>query len=124
MGTFTKGGNYLFEPGCLSVPKPSSWCHLRTSGTWNGTYASWAALNPCPLNSCCDTFGQCGTTPEFCTVSKSATGAPGTSAPGQVGCLSKCGVDIVNNAEPPAEFFNIGYYEFLELAAELSDPER
>lgn len=33
-----------------------------------------ADLNPCPLNACCDIWGQCGTTAEFCTDTN--TGAP------------------------------------------------
>jgi hypothetical protein len=34
-------------------------------------------LNPCPLNACCDSWGQCGITAEFCTDTN--TGAPGTA---------------------------------------------
>lgn len=32
-----------------------------------GTTWDWAELNPCPLNACCNMWGQCGITPEFCT---------------------------------------------------------
>ena len=32
-----------------------------------GNAWDWALLNPCPLNACCDIWGQCGITPEFCT---------------------------------------------------------
>lgn len=35
---------------------------LKEGSTWD-----WAELNPCPLNACCDVWGQCGITPEFCT---------------------------------------------------------
>jgi hypothetical protein len=45
-----------------------------------------STLNPCPLNICCNIWGQCGLTDDFCVISKSATGAPGTSAPGKNGC--------------------------------------
>jgi hypothetical protein len=34
-----------------------------------GNAWDWADLNPCPLNACCDVWGQCGITPEFCTNS-------------------------------------------------------
>ncbi|RVD86020.1 uncharacterized protein DFL_004316 [Arthrobotrys flagrans] len=69
-----------------------------------------ASLNPCKLNACCNIWGQCGTTSEFCTVSKSATGAPGTSAPGVNGCVSNCGTDVIKAAKP-ANFLSIAYYE-------------
>ncbi|KAE8306364.1 hypothetical protein BDV41DRAFT_585895 [Aspergillus transmontanensis] len=68
-------------------------------------------LNPCPLNACCDVWGQCGITDEFCTESKSSTGAPGTAAPNTNGCISNCGTDIVNNNKGPDEFISIGYFE-------------
>jgi hypothetical protein len=37
-----------------------------------------AKLNPCPLRACCSGWGFCGTTSEFCTESKSESGAPGS----------------------------------------------
>ncbi|KAF3160006.1 hypothetical protein TWF788_003433 [Orbilia oligospora] len=69
-----------------------------------------ASLNPCKLNACCNIWGQCGTTSDFCTISKSPTGAPGTSAPGVNGCISNCGTDVIKAAKP-ATFFSIAYYE-------------
>ena len=45
-----------------------------------------AKLNPCPLKVCCNIWGQCGVSEDFCTISQSETGAPGTSAPGKDGC--------------------------------------
>ncbi|KAL0943521.1 chitinase [Colletotrichum truncatum] len=71
--------------------------------------ASLASLNPCPLNACCNIWGQCGTTAEFCTVT--GKGGPGTVAPGTNGCISNCGMDIVNNDKPPAQFRRVGYFE-------------
>lgn len=47
---------------------------------------------------------------DFCTISVSATGAPGTAKPGKNGCISNCGVDIVKGS-PPAEFKSIAYFE-------------
>lgn len=41
----------------------------------------------CPLNACCDDYGFCGLTSEFCDVKSSKTGAPGTK-----NCYSNCGV--------------------------------
>jgi chitinase len=72
--------------------------------------ASWAALNPCPINACCDIFGQCGITSDFCTASQAATGAPGTAAPGSNGCISNCGTEIVASS-PPSTFARMGYFE-------------
>jgi hypothetical protein len=39
-----------------------------------------STLNPCPLNVCCNVWGQCGMNDDFCVFSKSESGAPGTSA--------------------------------------------
>jgi hypothetical protein len=73
-----------------------------------------ASLNPCPLNACCDIFGQCGTTDEFCTISHSSSGAPGTAQPGQNGCISNCGTDIVRSSAP-AEYKKLAFYEGYNL---------
>ncbi|KAM3064854.1 hypothetical protein ACMFMF_011694 [Clarireedia jacksonii] len=70
-------------------------------------------LNPCPLNACCDIWGQCGITDKFCTNSTSSTGAPGTAADGGNGCISNCGTRIVIG-DAPAEFRKIGYFEGFE----------
>lgn len=77
---------------------------VAPAGTNISTY------NQCPLNSCCDRFGQCGTTSIFCTISESPTGAPGTAAIGSNGCISNCGTTIIVGAVP-AEYLNIGYFE-------------
>jgi chitinase len=71
---------------------------------------SLASLNPCPLNACCDTFGQCGITPDFCSISQSPTGAPGTAAIGSYGCISNCGTNIVVGSAPSV-YKNIGFFE-------------
>ncbi|OJJ03002.1 hypothetical protein ASPVEDRAFT_93638, partial [Aspergillus versicolor CBS 583.65] len=68
-------------------------------------------LNPCPLKTCCNVWGQCGITEEFCTEAPSDTGAPGAVIPGSNGCISSCGIDIVNNNEPPPRFMKVGYFE-------------
>lgn len=107
------GENICLSSGTppFPAPIPNAICGPQVPGTTpptNGT--NWALLNPCPLNACCDIWGQCGTYPEFCTASSASTGAPGTAAPGTNGCISNCGVGIVNEV-PPAEFASIGYFE-------------
>ncbi|RFU75486.1 glycoside hydrolase family 18 [Trichoderma arundinaceum] len=68
-------------------------------------------LNPCPLNSCCNIWGQCGTTPDYCTPAVGPKGNPGTAPRGKNGCISNCGVSITNNAKPPSSFIKVAYYE-------------
>ncbi|KAL5332270.1 hypothetical protein BJX70DRAFT_407840 [Aspergillus crustosus] len=70
-----------------------------------------AELNPCLLNACCNNLGNCGVSPEFCDIHEGPTGNPGTAPPGITGCISKCGLDIIGQSDPPAEFLRIGYYE-------------
>lgn len=67
-------------------------------------------LNPCPLNACCNVWGQCGISGEFCAVKKSESGNPGTSGL-QNGCVSSCGMEITNKNEASASFGRVGYYE-------------
>jgi GH18 family chitinase len=50
-------------------------------------------MNPCPLNACCNVWGQCGVNRDFCIDTN--TGPPGTAKKGTYGCISNCGVDIV-----------------------------
>ena len=68
-----------------------------------------ADLNPCPLNVCCNIWGQCGITKDFCV--ESSLGPPGTSEPGKNGCISNCGMEIVNNDSGPKDFISVGYFE-------------
>ncbi|KAL5050619.1 hypothetical protein BDW71DRAFT_215869 [Aspergillus fruticulosus] len=70
-----------------------------------------AEMNPCPLDVCCNIWGKCGTTIDFCIPSKSSTGNPGTSMPGENGCVDNCGMEMVNNDEAPALYKKIGYFE-------------
>jgi GH18 family chitinase len=71
-----------------------------------------STLNPCLLNACCDVWGQCGTTAEFCT--NTSTGAPGTAQAGTNGCISNCGTNIVQSG-PPATYMNVAYFEGFNL---------
>ncbi|KAJ8121082.1 hypothetical protein ONZ43_g2378 [Nemania bipapillata] len=69
-----------------------------------------STLNQCPLNACCNIWGQCGTTSDFCTPSNSSTGAPGTAAPNQNGCISNCGTEVLISSAP-SELYSIAYFE-------------
>jgi hypothetical protein len=66
-----------------------------------------AEMNPCPLNACCNIWGQCGITKDFCIDTN--TGAPGTAEPGTYGCISNCGMDVVKGDGTGA--IKIAYYE-------------
>lgn len=98
----------------MPAPIPNAVCGPQVSGTVKPDNISLpdalASLNPCPLKVCCNIWGQCGNTDEFCTASKSESGAPGTAAPGKNGCISNCGTEIVSSP-PPAKAFAVGYFE-------------
>lgn len=96
----------------MPAPIPNAVCGPQVAGTQPPTVAgvTLASLNPCPLNACCDIWGQCGTTDEFCTISLSLTGAPGTAFPGTNGCISNCGSGLIIGT-PPAAFKTIAYFE-------------
>ncbi|KAI3092753.1 CAZyme family GH18 [Penicillium roqueforti] len=104
---------------CLSegdAPMPAivdnAVCGPQVPGTHKPADMSKVAdLNPCPLKACCNIWGQCGITDEFCTITESPTGAPGTAAKDTDGCISNCGTDIANNDSGPSEFISIGYFE-------------
>ncbi|KAJ5441854.1 hypothetical protein N7491_004260 [Penicillium cf. griseofulvum] len=70
-----------------------------------------AEMNPCPLDVCCNIWGMCGTTVDFCIPSNSTTGNPGTSAPKENGCIANCGMEMVNDDKPPEVYKKIGYFE-------------
>ncbi|KAI0476854.1 class V chitinase Chi100 [Xylaria cf. heliscus] len=103
---------------CLSsgyAPQPAIVANAVCGPQVNGTAilpggTNFSSINECPLNACCDIWGQCGTTAEFCTISKSNTGAPGTAAPNQNGCISNCGIEIITSSAPASQY-RIGYFE-------------
>ncbi|KAL7782928.1 glycoside hydrolase family 18 protein [Trichoderma ceciliae] len=96
----------------MPAPVKGTVCGPQVAGSKPpSNWSQIGSLNPCPLNACCNIWGQCGITPDFCTPSKSSTGAPGTAAPGSNGCISNCGTSIVNSGTPPTEFKSIGYFE-------------
>ncbi|KAH8667088.1 hypothetical protein BX600DRAFT_412924 [Xylariales sp. PMI_506] len=100
----------------LPAPVSNAVCGPIVPGTKEPTEGqSIADLNPCVLNACCNVWGQCGITAEFCTETVSETGNPGTSEPRANGCVQNCGTDLVNNGTAPAEFRKIGYFEAWNL---------
>lgn len=84
-------------PTMVGTKRPESWDDISD-------------MNQCLLNACCNVWGQCGTTEEFC-VDTTVNDIPGTREPGTNGCISNCGTDIVNNDVGPAKFARIGYFE-------------
>ncbi|KAH6627470.1 hypothetical protein F5144DRAFT_613352 [Chaetomium tenue] len=81
---------------------------LQERRVW--THGSDFNGNPCLLNVCCNTWGQYGTTADICVISKSATCAPGTAAPGKSDCIRNYGRDVVKGP-PPRKKIRIPYYE-------------
>ncbi|KAK1855211.1 class V chitinase chi100 [Colletotrichum chrysophilum] len=99
----------------MPAPIANAVCGPQKPGTTQpGAGVDLASLNPCPLNACCNKHGQCGINKDFCTISQSETGAPGTSAEGENGCISNCGTEIVVGSAP-GEPISIGYFEAYNL---------
>ncbi|KAL4896950.1 glycoside hydrolase [Aspergillus ambiguus] len=112
-GDLNEGTKMCLSEGDPPMPEPYSnaVCGPQVPGTERPTDGTKLEdLNPCPLNACCNIWGQCGITEDFCTVSESETGAPGTSAPEEDGCISNCGTDIVNK-ELRDDFIYVAYFE-------------
>ncbi|KOS19727.1 Killer toxin subunits alpha/beta [Escovopsis weberi] len=90
------------------APMANALCGPQVPGTekpTNGT--DFADLNPCPLNACCDVWGQCGITREFCI--DTGNGAPGTAKAGTNGCISNCGTTIVKGKGDGSQ--RVAYYQ-------------
>jgi hypothetical protein len=96
----------------LPAPVANAVCGPTKPGTQRPTDGTNIAdLNPCPLNVCCNIWGQCGINGDFCLEERGPAGNPGTSPDGTNGCVSSCGTEIHNNNELPVTFGRIGYYE-------------
>ncbi|KAK6953668.1 hypothetical protein Daesc_005973 [Daldinia eschscholtzii] len=96
----------------LPAPQKGAICGPTVPGTEQPpTGSNISDLNPCPLNACCNIWGQCGITGEFCVPTTGKFGNLGTGPPGSNGCASSCGREIVNNGEAPGSFISVGYYE-------------
>jgi chitinase len=112
------GANICLSSGWPPMPSiiSNAVCGPQVNGTATAPHGTdLSSLNPCPLNACCDIWGQCGITADFCTPTNSTTGAPGTAAEGTNGCISNCGTDIIQSGAP-AEAFTIGYFEGYDLS--------
>ncbi|KAH6997387.1 glycoside hydrolase family 18 protein [Ilyonectria destructans] len=108
------GINICLSTGSPPLPAPvaNAICGPLKPGTSTPKKGqNLADLNPCPLNSCCNIWGQCGITPDYCTAEKGPTGNPGTAPPKKNGCVSNCGTSIKNNSNKPKDFMSIAYYE-------------
>ncbi|KAH8703522.1 hypothetical protein BGW36DRAFT_423083 [Talaromyces proteolyticus] len=110
------GSSICLSNGTAPLPLPiaNAVCGPQVPGTnFTGTTnaGEWAALNPCPINVCCDIWGQCGNTPDYCNYTLAASGAPGTVPPGSNGCIWNCGTTIINDATEPAAYSSVGYFE-------------
>ncbi|KFY07990.1 hypothetical protein V492_06644 [Pseudogymnoascus sp. VKM F-4246] len=111
-GTLYRDFKMCTSAGSPPMPAPvaNAVCGPMMVGTVQppaGTNIS--TLNPCPLNVCCNIWGQCGMNDDFCVASKSESGAPGTSG-GKNGCISNCGRDIIKGTAP-AKKIKIAYFE-------------
>ncbi|KAI1465659.1 glycoside hydrolase family 18 protein [Daldinia caldariorum] len=96
----------------LPAPQKDAICGPTVPGTKQPpTGTNISDLNPCPLNACCNIWGQCGITGDFCVPTKGKFGNPGTGPTGSNGCASSCGREIVNNDGTPGSFISVGYYE-------------
>lgn len=112
------------DPAALCGPtKPG------TPSTYVEDNTNLTNMNPCPLNACCNVWGQCGINGEFCLkLGGGLLSAPGTSLY-KNGCVSNCGTKIVQSSSGPSTYARVGYYESwnfncecLTMKAENSNP--
>ncbi|KAK8110220.1 uncharacterized protein PG998_006677 [Apiospora kogelbergensis] len=113
-GNLQPGQNICISKGKPPMPNPivGATCGPQVPGTerpTNGT--ELADLNPCPLNVCCNIWGNCGLSDDFCIESPADSGAPGAAKPGSNGCISHCGSEIVHSDKGPDKFRVVGYFE-------------
>ncbi|KAH9209717.1 glycoside hydrolase superfamily, partial [Leptodontidium sp. 2 PMI_412] len=105
----SKGTPPFPAPIANAVCGPQKPGTIKPSGS---TSRDWAKLNLCPLNVCCNVWGQCGTTTDFCLDTN--TGSPGTAKKDTYGCISGCGMTLIQSS-PPAQFIKLGYFEGFNL---------
>ncbi|KAJ2655056.1 hypothetical protein IWW48_005743 [Coemansia sp. RSA 1200] len=106
-GTWGYRGCSNLQPGNICISKgtsgpvpaksadPEVQCGPTASG--NGTNIK------CPLNVCCNEWGHCGLTSEFCDI------VPDVN-PGVKGCQDECDRDFIMS-DPPSQFISVGYFE-------------
>ena len=105
--------NICLSTGSPPMPAPldNAVCGPQKPDTEQPTDGTKLAdLNPCPLNACCNIWGQCGITTDFCTDTAEDGAAPGTAKEGTNGCISNCGTEIVKGGVPGA-WITLGYFE-------------
>ncbi|KAL2860831.1 uncharacterized protein BJX67DRAFT_386278 [Aspergillus lucknowensis] len=109
------GINICLSNGDPPMPAPvaNAICGPTKVGTERPTDGTpLADLNPCPLNACCNIWGQCGINEDFCIEERGPAGNPGTSPANTNGCVSSCGVDIHNtDGDLVVPYGRVGYYE-------------
>lgn len=117
-GNLMKGMNICLSDGDPPMPAPvaNAICGPTVPGTTKPTNdTKLADLNPCPLKACCNIWGQCGISGDFCVEKRGPSGNPGTAPPNVNGCVSSCGTEITNDDEAPGTFNRVGYYEAWNL---------
>jgi hypothetical protein len=111
-GILYVGNIICLSSGTPPMPAPlaNAVCGPQKPGTIapSGGTANISSLNPCPLNACCDVWGQCGITADFCTNTN--TGAPGTAKNNTNGCISNCGTNVIQS-NAPSQFISLAYFE-------------
>ncbi|KAK3312158.1 hypothetical protein B0H66DRAFT_578425 [Apodospora peruviana] len=116
--------NFLFKESLICLSKgrppfplnlPSAVCGPQKPGSKDPKDDSdISKMNPCPLNACCNIWGQCGINKDFCV--DTGTGAPGSAEPDTYGCISNCGMDIVKGDGGGA--IRVGYFEGYSMGRE------
>ncbi|KAK4465311.1 glycoside hydrolase, subgroup, catalytic core [Cladorrhinum samala] len=114
-GRLWVGVNLCLSTGAAPFPAPvaNAVCGPTVPGTLKPADSSVniSTLNPCPINACCNVWGQCGITEEYCLVTPADTGAPGSSAPNTNSCISNCGLNIIKGQKPTeAERVSVAYF--------------
>jgi GH18 family chitinase len=76
--------------------------------------SNWTAIgeqNPCPLNVCCNMWGNCGMTKDFCTAAPVPGGGPGSAKAGSNGCIGNCDDLVLRDKPVTGPGRHIGYFE-------------
>lgn len=80
--------NICLSPGYPPMPAsvPNAVCGPQVNGTAKAPPGTdLGTLNQCPLNACCNIWGQCGTAADFSTESESQQGLQGPLLPAKMG---------------------------------------
>lgn len=109
------GMNMCLSDGDPPMPAPveNAVCGPQKPGSKRPTDGTIIEdINPCPLNACCNIWGQCGISGDFCIEKRGPFNNPGTAPPGVNGCVSSCGMNITNDRQPTqTDYGRVGYYE-------------